>query len=263
MSDLHIVPEGDLSHALDTAERLELAVEHINTHHQDAAFCVLLGDLADRGDAASYERLKELTSEARIPLHLTLGNHDHRPTFLEVFGASQANPATGCIDFALDLDETKVLVLDSSEPGLTAGTLEAGQLEWLAEELDGAKDRRVVLLIHHAITELGVPTDFINLQEPERFVDAALAHGNVEMVVTGHVHMSTAGTVRQLPFTSLAGAHYNIFPQMGGDIATVPRFDGPGQLGNILLTPQSVIVHHESFFDRHVKQPAPLHAWVD
>jgi len=179
---------------------------------------------------------------------------------LDVFGSEYAHESTGCLDFGLDLDETRILVLDTSEPGLTAGRLSDAQLEWFKAELAAARGRPILVALHHAITALGVPTDFINLEEPERFIEAARA-GGVRMVISGHVHMSTAGVVGGVPFTTIAGCHYNIFPQMGGDIATVPRFDGPGQLGNVLLGKDGIVVHHETFFDRHVRQPAPLHAW--
>ena len=55
MSDLHLVPSPELAHGLDAAERLVLGVESINQKYPDADFCVLAGDLVDRGDKESYQ----------------------------------------------------------------------------------------------------------------------------------------------------------------------------------------------------------------
>ncbi|SVC91617.1 uncharacterized protein METZ01_LOCUS344471, partial [marine metagenome] len=60
MSDLHLVPSPELVHGLDAAERLVLGVESINQKYPDADFCVLAGDLVDRGDKESYQRLKAI-----------------------------------------------------------------------------------------------------------------------------------------------------------------------------------------------------------
>jgi len=57
MSDLHLVRHGQTSMSLDTAERLEQAVDCINTRYADADFVVIAGDLADAGEAEAYARL--------------------------------------------------------------------------------------------------------------------------------------------------------------------------------------------------------------
>ena len=81
MSDLHLVPSTELAHGLDTAERLVVGVESINQEYPDADFCVLAGDLVDRGDKESYQRLKEIMQPLKIPYHPALGNHDDRDAF--------------------------------------------------------------------------------------------------------------------------------------------------------------------------------------
>ena len=101
MSDLHLMPEGEVSMTLDTAARLEAAVNAVNARYGDADFCVLAGDLADLGQAAAYERLKTIFGRLEIPVHVTLGNHDDRPTFLDVMGAEYA-AETGNVDKVIE-----------------------------------------------------------------------------------------------------------------------------------------------------------------
>ncbi len=43
----------------------------------DAAFCLMAGDLADRGTAAQYAPLREIFAGLGVPLHAVPGNHDY------------------------------------------------------------------------------------------------------------------------------------------------------------------------------------------
>lgn len=260
ISDLHLVPEGKLSHALDTAARLRMVIDHVNAHHGDAAFCVLAGDLADHGERGAYERLAELLPGLTPPVYMTLGNHDDRDTFLEVLGPLQ-DTTTGCLDHVIDAGDYRVLVLDTAVEGSDEGELSKAQYAWLTARLAEAGGRPVIVVMHHAIADLGVPTDFINLRDKPHFAAALAAHGDVRQVISGHVHMSTSGTYRSIPFTTIAGSHYSIFPQLYGPLDSIPRLEGPGQMAVVLAGPDGVVVHHENFFDRHPQQPAALYAW--
>lgn len=260
VSDLHLVPEGKLSHALDTTARLRSAIAQINQRHSDAAFCVFAGDLADHGERGAYERFASILPACTPPYYLTMGNHDDRTAFLDVFGPLQ-DAETGCLDHVIDTGDYRILVLDTAIDGTDEGALSEAQYGWLTARLEEAKDRPVIVVMHHSMADLGVPTDFINLRDKPRFAAALAAHGNVRQVISGHVHMSTSGTYRSIPFTTIAGSHYNIFPQLHGPLDSIPRLEGPGQMAVVLAGPDGVVVHHENFFDRHPQQPAELYAW--
>jgi 3',5'-cyclic AMP phosphodiesterase CpdA len=87
LSDLHLGPPGTQVNGLDTGARLAEAVATINRDHGNADFVLLAGDLADRGEIAAYRVLQERLSTLSVPCHITLGNHDDRGAFLDVFGA--------------------------------------------------------------------------------------------------------------------------------------------------------------------------------
>ena len=266
LSDLHIVPEGKLSHGLDTLDRLNQSIDYVNQNHGDAAFVVCAGDLADHGEAAAYERLKTAIERLNVSTYLTLGNHDNRPTFLDIFGSDHATE-TGNVDHVIDAGGYRVVVLDSSEPELHgSGRLSAAQLDWLAARLNEAEDRPVVVVLHHNITKFHVQTDFIILEEPDAFIDVVRRHPDVRQVISGHVHMTTTGTVRGVPFCTLGGGHYAIDPVLqsrSGPVpgGPVPRREGPGQLAVVLCDDQSVVVHMENFLDRHIVLASDLFGW--
>ncbi len=260
VSDLHLVPEGKLSHSIDTYARLVECIDLINARHSDAAFVIFAGDLADHGDPDAYRRLHAQVNRLQIPWHLTLGNHDRQDTFLAEFGQT-LRAETGHVDLVIDAGGHRIVVLDSAVAGKTEGKLDPAQIDWLSAQLAGAKDRPAIVVIHHNICDFGVPTDFINLQDPAPFYDALNAHTDLRMVISGHVHMSTAGSIRGIPFTTIAGLHYNITPKLEGPLDDVPRAEGPGQIAVVLAGETHTVVHHENVIDRNQVMPAPLFAW--
>jgi len=273
LSDLHIVPEGRLSHGLDTFDRLTQAVRYVNDVHADAAFVICAGDLADHGEPAAYTRFATAISALTPPTYLTLGNHDNRPVFLDAMPEQMADPETGCLDHVIDAQGYRVLVLDTSEPDLPgAGRLSTVQLTWLAGRLAEAPTTPVVIVLHHNIAPFGVQTDAIILENAADFADVVNRHSDVRQIISGHVHMSTSGVYRGLPFCTLSGAHYDIEPMllsrsgpfsMGTEryVSPVPRREGPGQLGVVLCGAESVVVHMENFLDRHLTLAPDLFAW--
>ena len=46
LTDLHFITTGK-QHLHDARVRLTAAIDYINTHHADAEFCVISGDIAD------------------------------------------------------------------------------------------------------------------------------------------------------------------------------------------------------------------------
>jgi len=143
MSDLHLVPEGEVSNTLDTAARLRQAVDSVNLHHADADLCILAGDLADLGEAEAYERLREIITPLTPETHLMLGNHDHRGVFLDVFGADHAD-TNGHVQKVIDIKGHRLILLDSTEPGIVEGVFCPARLAWLQARLAEASDRPII-----------------------------------------------------------------------------------------------------------------------
>lgn len=255
MADLHIVPETELSHSLDTNARTQAAIAFINKNHADADLLVIAGDLADHGDAASYRRFKELLPEIDLPYVVTLGNHDNRPNFLAEFG-DVADPETGKLDRAVVLDGCGVIILDSSEPGIGGGRLSAAQLDWLSKRIAEYAAMPVVVVLHHNICPLHNQNDRIILEQREAFVEILQQHPDIRTVVSGHVHMTASGTYRGIPFSTFAGNHYSIEPtlqSLSGPLpAPVLRREGPGQIAVVIVDQDSAVVLKENFLDRHL-----------
>lgn len=249
MSDLHLMPEGELSMTLDTSARLEQAIDAVVARYGDADFCILAGDLADLGQPAAYERLKAIIARLPIPVHITLGNHDHRPAFLEAFGAQFANPHTGKIDKVIDHKGYRIILLDSSEPGLVHGVLQDAQVAQLQVWLNEAMDRPVIVVLHHNANALHIGSDDIRLLDPTAFISALKTHPDIRQVIAGHVHLTSTATWHGLPFTTLAGGHYSVSFNVDQPDVPVSRLTGPGQMAVVVGTPDRTTVLFEDFID--------------
>lgn len=250
MSDLHLVPEGEISNTLDTAERLRQAVDSVNARHADADMVILAGDLADLGEADAYVRLPDLIAPLTMDTHLMLGNHDDRPTFLKVFGDGYADE-NGFVQKVVDTKGFRIIMLDSTEPGLVGGRICDSRLAWLQARLDEAKDRPVIVVLHHHVAKLQMPVDRIRLEEPEKLLAVLKTHPDIRHVISGHVHITTTGSWQGIPFTTIAGGHYSAKLHLESAPGHVKLVDGPGQYAVVLVDDEACLVHFENFIDGH------------
>ncbi len=251
LSDLHIVPEGQHCNGLDTAGRLALAVESINTHHANADFCLIAGDLAELGEVDAYRRMHGILAGLRVPHHVTLGNHDLRDNFLEVYGAACDDPQAG-VSTVIDAKGYRVILLDSVKPGTHAGELGPDRLAWLRDRLAEAADRPVVVVLHHNANAMELPCDDIKLIDGADFVAALKSHPDVRQVIAGHVHVTSTGVWHGLPFTTIAGSHYNMSLHLPGVAGDEHRLEGPAQYAVVLGTAEATLVHFHNYIDRHI-----------
>lgn len=248
ISDLHLVPEKQLSKTLDTAARLESCIATINARYADADFVVIAGDLADLGEEAAYLRLRDLLRPLAIPAYITLGNHDDRPTFLGVFGADMADE-TGCVNHVIDAKGYRVIVLDSSEPGRVDGVLTPAQIDWLTLRLAEAADRPVIVVVHHNANALHIAADRIRLLDDAPFLATLKSHPDIRQVIAGHVHLTSTAMCHGIPFTTLAGGHYSVSFNVDAPDAPFKALTGPGQMAVVVGLPQVTTVLFEDFID--------------
>ena len=249
LSDLHIVPEGSVSVTLDTFDRLEQGIRHLNDIHGDADLCILAGDLADLGEEAAYRRLQAALAKAAMPVEITIGNHDDRDTFVKVFG-TQMLSETGHVDKAIDIKGYRVILLDSAVTGEHGGRLEESQLDWLAQRLAEVPDRPVIVVLHHHANPLFTAVDRIILENGARLAEVLGAHGDIRQVIAGHVHYPSTAIWKGLPFTTLAGGHYSVNAVLNPE-RDITRLVGPAQMAVVLADADQTLVHFDDYINGH------------
>ncbi len=251
LSDLHLGPPGVPINGLDTGARLAEAVATIIRDHADAGFVLLAGDLADRGEVAAYHQLRDLLTTLPMPVHITLGNHDDRTAFLSAFGADRDHPQ-GRVSQVIDAGGHRIILLDTTEPGLVGGRLCQQRLDWLAARLDEAQDRPVIVVQHHHANPLSLPVDEIILENAADYLTILQRHPEIRQVIAGHVHLPSTAVWRGIPMTTLAGSHYSVTPHVPGVPGAQRQLEGPAQMAVVLATSDGVTVHFQDHGERHL-----------
>jgi len=197
LSDLHIGARGADPYGTDTAANLRRTATTLREMDLCPAAVLLTGDLSDAGDAASYEHLRDLVAEELAPLGCpvlpVVGNHDHRGTFHAAYLGRAAGDDVAH-HYTCDVDDVRIVMLDSYHAGHVTGLLGPDQLAWLDDQLATAGDRTCVIGLHHPSVPRGVPRadDFL-LADRDEF-GAVVARHDVAAILCGHSHVSTAAT---------------------------------------------------------------------
>ena len=253
VGDPHIRPEAGKHRGVDTADRVERLVQHINAHHADAALCLFMGDLTHEGKPAAYQRFKRLLAPLAVPSALMMGNHDHRANFQATFPHSRQDQH-GFVQFVLDIGQQyRLIALDSlnAPPYDTfrrhIGWLCPQRLAFLASSLQAAGNRELLIAMHHHPFRIGLPgMDVIRLQNGPQFLALIKRFPNVKMLLMGHNHRSISGVSHGLPFTCFK----SMSPQTPLDFEALDPsggIDEPPSYGVLLLTKEGILVHQEDF----------------
>ncbi|TKC86698.1 phosphodiesterase [Trinickia terrae] len=224
ISDLHIKRPGALAYQrVDTAAHLARCVARLNALEPRPDAVLVTGDLVDRGNADEYRHLKSLLDPLQMPYYLLIGNHDDRAALREVF-AERAELSEGgeFIQYAVDIGPLRVIALDSQVPRQSGGELCDARLAWLADALDAARGKPVIVALHHPPFVSGIGhMDQIRLAPAaaDKLAEIVSRYPNVERVLCGHVHRPM--------FTRFAGTIAAAIPAPAHQVALDLRDDAP------------------------------------
>jgi hypothetical protein len=194
LSDVHIAADrAKVFKGVTMAGHLGKAVSEVVALSPRPAAAAINGDLAfGTGESGDYGTLLELLKpmrEAGLPVHLGLGNHDHRERF-RVAVTDQASSVSPCKDraaYVVESPRANWFVLDSLlETNKVPGTVGDEQRRWLAQGLEARKDKPAIVLVHHNLDK----------QDPTRggltdtFALLGLLHAykNAKALIWGHTH---------------------------------------------------------------------------
>ncbi|WP_116999636.1 metallophosphoesterase [Desertimonas flava] len=226
ITDTHIVDEGEMLYgSVDTAANLQHALETVADNAEGLDALVLTGDLANDGSPDAYRRLRAIVDPAAerlgVPVFYGIGNHDHRDAFRSGLLDGAAAPAgtlpagtesdgqrgeLAPVDYVVDLDGLRIVMVDSTVPGSHRGELTLEQLGWLATTLAEPAPAGTLLTIHHPPFNTAKPeTDaVVDLMASAMFDDfsglgEALRGTDVMTVLAGHYHEPLGGQLAGVP----------------------------------------------------------------
>lgn len=224
ITDLHLLPDGEHLHGgLDPFAGLDAALRAVERSGLRPDALLLTGDLTDRGDAASYRRLRARLTGFGTPVVVVMGNHDDRSALrADLLGL----PATSePYDHVTWVGGLRIVALDSSVPGHSHGELTPAQLGRLTEELATPAPHGTVLAVHHPpMTSPLALSRAIELRD-RAALGAVIAGTDVRVVLSGHTHVVSAGTLAGVPVWtggSTSSTWDSLAPDRGGRTVRTP-----------------------------------------
>lgn len=167
---------------------------------------LLTGDLTEFGDAESYARLAAAVAGMPFPVWPMAGNHDDRAPLLAAF--PQAPAEGGFVQYPLEWDHFRVLLLDTLEPGRHGGGFCAARAGWLAGQLAARPGVPTLIAMHHPPFESGIA--WLDGDEHEewiaRFAATVAGHDQVKAIVSGHLHRAISTLWNGVPATVCASS---------------------------------------------------------
>ena len=258
------------------ASNFERVARQVLALPEQPAGLILNGDCVHMGGREEYDLLaRKLQLLETIPIHLAMGNHDHRENFSEVFQEqAQADDRILLEDRHVSLLKSRnanLVVLDSltmqdpDRPVKGPGILGNEQLEWLESVLDSEPGKPTVVFMHHNINpgndvrersgeeqlimESADPVRSFEhgLQDTDRLLELLLAKPHVKAVVFGHMHQLRISRRRKLFVVSLPPVGYTFGPKEAvGWVKMLLREDGATLQVQTLDTDHA---HHQKTVD--------------
>ena len=187
ITDIHLGFEPDSPREFNR-QRLDATLAALSALDPLPDLLLATGDLVDRGDVASYRRLREALALLPFPVHYALGNHDVRQNFAAVY--PEVGFTDGFLQYVIETEPLRLIVLDTLEEGRHGGAFCERRAAWLRARLDEAPERRTLIVQHHPPVEVGIAGMNTDPPEPRvhRLAKCLRDRPNVIGLVCGHIH---------------------------------------------------------------------------
>jgi Icc protein len=193
LADTHIAADrARVVREVNMTRHLQTVTQELLELPRRPAGVFILGDCAfSSGEKEDYATLTELLTPLQaggLPLHLALGNHDHRENFWEALrdGASVQRPMVDRHVAVVSTAHVNWFMLDSLEKTLqTPGLLGQAQFDWLARTLDANRRKPAVILVHH---NPGTGENNTGLKDTAALFEITRPRKQVKAWIFGHTH---------------------------------------------------------------------------
>jgi 3',5'-cyclic-AMP phosphodiesterase len=184
LSDSHLFAhtDGKLL-GMNTHDSLQRVIEQVLQEQPSIDLVLASGDLSQDGSLASYQLFQQMLGQIPAPARWFPGNHDELAVMHSVCAGSDL------LQPVIDLGNWRIILLDTSIAGAVPGFLATEQLELLAQALDSAGTRHVLVSFHHHPVSIGCRwMEPIGLRNPEALFAVLDTYPQVRALLWGHIH---------------------------------------------------------------------------
>ncbi len=237
VSDCHVPREPQTAYRGQNADRnLSSLLPAIRRWQPD--LLLLTGDVSEDASAAAYGRVAALLSTAGAPVLALPGNHDDPALMRRYF---PLGPWAGPHVHAGR--NWRLILLDTTKPGLVAGQFTSSGLEVLERSLAQSPDRNTLLALHHQPVTVDSPwIDRYALERPDDFWAVVDRHPQVRCVTWGHVHQDFSSRRGRVTLLGSPSSVANSLPgretftlDLGGPACRWLELEANGELATGLL----------------------------
>jgi len=250
ISDFHLVPPGEDLLGLDPRARLSAMLDDIARWHGDADFCVITGDMADKGRIEAYGWLAERLGAFPLETFLIVGNHDDPAALRRAMPDLPRDPG-GFLQYRHDCALGTFLFLDTYKGPTSEGQYCEARQAWLRSELERAAEtgRAVWIFMHHPPFDVAIPyMDRIKLEEADAFGDIVRCHTNIRHIFFGHIHRAAYVQWHGIGCTSLPAICHQV-PLVAASVGANYSLE-PAMYGVVLIEPDKMVIHFDAALDR-------------
>ncbi|KUM36765.1 phosphodiesterase [Arthrobacter sp. EPSL27] len=243
LSDPHLLGgSAPLHGVVDSDALLQQLFDEVRASGARPEAVIFTGDLADRGEAEAYAKLRAIVEPACKALGAkviwAMGNHDNRENFRTGLLDLPADDAP--VDRSYFINGLRIITLDTSVPGFHHGELSPEQLEWLAAELSTPAPDGTILALHHppvpSVLDLAV---LVELRD-QASLAGVVRNSDVRAILGGHLHYSTTATFAGIPVSVASATCYT--QDLNVPVGGTRGRDG-GQAFNLVHVYEHTIVH--------------------
>ena len=221
VTDVHIGFHRNAAEDLNLA-RLHAVLSALVDRPDRPDLLLLTGDLTEHGDDASFAALAQALSALPFPVWPIAGNHDRRAGLAHVF--PQVPQDGGFLHYAIEADDLRILMLDSTEDGRHGGAFGAARRDWLRGELTAHRQRPTIIVLHHPPFVSGIDWMDPAPDEPwiARLDEAVAGQEQVRAILCGHLHRPAASLFAGIPVIACPSSAAALALQTGAIDPEVP-----------------------------------------
>jgi 3',5'-cyclic AMP phosphodiesterase CpdA len=195
LADTHIPSEPSTeARGVKMADHLAQVVKQLAETTPRSAGALINGDCAYlRGEIEDYALLSKLVRplvDAKLPLHMTMGNHDDRVKFHEVLKhqRSDAPPVESKHVSVIETPHLNWILIDTlMQVNVVTGEVGAAQREWLVQVIKAYPTKPLVIVGHHNPQPPGQDR-VTGIKDTEQLFKMLDQHTNVKAYAFGHTH---------------------------------------------------------------------------